>query len=106
MESEFAVETEGMIIQSLPHMCPIYIQSARLEKIDEPKKGMMTGSGYKYLLTARACQIQRQMLAANQRTEKRTPIGGIRLRIERVERGLQPRGSTAYVAEEGLVMCQ
>jgi len=44
MEAKFGAETEGMIIESLPHMCPMYIQSPRLDKIDEAKKCMLTGT--------------------------------------------------------------
>jgi len=67
MEAKFGAETEGMAIQSLSHMCPIYIQPPKLDKIYEAKKCMLSGTGYRCLLrdTARACQIQRQTLAAN-----------------------------------------
>jgi len=67
MEAKFRAETEGTAIQRLPHMWPIYIQPPKLDKIDEAKKYTLTGTGYRSLLrdTARTCQIQRQMLAAN-----------------------------------------
>jgi len=67
MEAKFRAETEATSIQSLPHMWPIYIQPPKLDKIDETKKCMLTGMGYRSLLrdTARACQIQRQTIAAN-----------------------------------------
>jgi len=59
--------TEGITIQNLHHMCPMYIQSPKLDEIDEAKKGMLTGTKYSCLLknTAKACQIQRRMLEAN-----------------------------------------
>jgi len=44
MESKFRTETEGMAIQSLPHMWPIYTQPPKLDKMDEAKKCMLTGS--------------------------------------------------------------
>jgi len=60
-ETKFGAKTEGMAIQSLPHMGiqPIYIQPPKLEKIEEAKKCMLTGACYSCLLsgTARACQI-------------------------------------------------
>jgi len=31
MKAKFGAETEGMAIQSLPHMCPIYIQLPKLD---------------------------------------------------------------------------
>jgi len=69
METNFEAETEGMAIQSLPHMGiqSIYIEPLKLDKMDEPKKRMLTGAGYRCLLrgAARACQIQRQIVVAN-----------------------------------------
>ena len=67
MEAKFRAVTQGMAIQSLPHMWPIYIQPPKLDKIDEAKKCMLKGTGYRSLLrdTSRACPIQRSMLAAN-----------------------------------------
>jgi len=67
MEAKFGAETEGAAIQNLPHMWPIYIQPPKLDKIDEAKKCMLTATGYRCLLrdTARACKIQKRMLAAN-----------------------------------------
>jgi len=58
-----------MAIQSLPHMWPIYIQPPKLDKIDEAKKCMLKGTGYRSLLrdTSRVCPIQRSMLAAKHR---------------------------------------
>jgi len=52
MESKVGAETEGMAIQSLPHLHihPIYIQPPKLDKIDEAKKCMLTGAGYRCLL--------------------------------------------------------
>jgi len=38
MEAKFRAVTQGMAIQSLPHMWPIYIQPPKLLKIDETKK--------------------------------------------------------------------
>jgi len=54
--------------------------ATKLDKIDEAKKCMWKGTGYRSLLrdTSRACPIQRSMLAANHRTENKTPLGGIR----------------------------
>jgi len=45
MEAKFGAETEGMAIQSLPHICPIYMQPPKLYKINEamdrkPRKGI------------------------------------------------------------------
>jgi len=37
METKFGAETEGMAIQSLPHMWPIHIQPPKLDKMDEAK---------------------------------------------------------------------
>jgi len=57
MEAKFRAETEGMAIQSLSHMWPIYI----LDKIDEAKKCMLNQTIYRSLLrdTSRACPIWR-----------------------------------------------
>jgi len=87
MEAKFGADPEGTAIQSLPQMWPVYIQPPKLDKIDEDKKCMLTGTGYRCFLRdiARACQIQRQMLSANHWTENRTPVGGIGERIERAE---------------------
>jgi len=51
------------LIQSLPHMWPIYIQPPKLDKMDEAKKCMLTGTGYRSLLrdTSRACPIQTEV---------------------------------------------
>jgi len=38
IEAKFRAATEGTGIQSLPHMWPIYIQSPKLDKIDEARK--------------------------------------------------------------------
>jgi len=61
MEAKFGAEFEGMAIQSLPHMWPIHIQPPKLDKMDEAKKYMLSGTGYRCLLrdTATAYQIQR-----------------------------------------------
>jgi len=77
-------------------MWPIYIQPPKLDKIDEAKKYRLKGTGYRSLLrdTSRACPIQRSMLAANHRTENRTPLGGIRGSIERVEGACNPIKTT------------
>jgi len=83
MEGKLRAVTQGMAIQSLTHMWPIYIQPPKLDKIDEVKKCMRKGTGYRSLL--RACPIQRSMLAANHCTENRIFFGGIRGSIERVE---------------------
>jgi len=87
MEAKIGADTEGMVMQNLPHIWPTYIQPPKLDKINEAKKCMLTGTGYKCLLrdTARACQIQRVMLAANHWTENGTPVGGIRERSEKIE---------------------
>jgi len=91
MEAKFRAATQGMV-QSLTHMWPIYTQSPKLDKIDEARKCMLKGTGYGSLLrdTSRACPIQRKMLAANHRTENRTPLREIRGTIERVEGGCNP----------------
>jgi len=46
METKFGAETEGMAIQSLPHLGiqPICIQQPKLDNIDESKKCMLTGA--------------------------------------------------------------
>jgi len=44
MEAKFRTATQGMAIQSLPHMWPIYIQPPKLDKIDEGGKRMLKGS--------------------------------------------------------------
>jgi len=58
--------------------------ATKLDKIDETKTCMLTGTRYRSLLrdTARTCQIQRRMPAANHWVEKRTHIGGNRERSE------------------------
>jgi len=62
METKFGAETEGMAIQSLPHLelQSLYIQPPKLDNIDEAKKCMLTGAWYSCLLrgSARARQIQ------------------------------------------------
>jgi len=67
MEAKFRAVTQGTAIQSLPHMWLIYIQPPKLDKIDEARKCMLKGIGYRSLLrdTSRACLVQRSMLAAN-----------------------------------------
>jgi len=87
MEVKSGAKAKRTAIQSLPHMWPMYIQTPRLDKLDEAKKCMLTRTKYRSLLwdTARACQIQRQMLASNYWTENGIPSGGIRERIERAE---------------------
>jgi len=87
MDAKFRSATEGTAIQILPpHVSHIYIQPLKLDKIDEAKKCMLKGTGYRSLLrdTSRACPIQRSMLSANHWTENRTPFGGTRGKIERV----------------------
>jgi len=77
MEAKFRAATQGMAIQSLPHMWPIYIQPPKLDKMDEATKCMLKVTRYSSLLrdTFGACPIQRSVLAANHRTENRTPWG-------------------------------
>jgi len=67
-----------MANQSLTHMWPLYIQPPKLDKIDEAKKCMLKGTVYSSLLRdiSRARPIQRSMLAADHRTENRTPLVG------------------------------
>jgi len=67
MEAKFRAATQGMAIQNLPHMWPTYVQPPKLDKIDEAKKCMLKGTGYRSLLrdTSRACPIHRSKLAAN-----------------------------------------
>jgi len=54
-EAKCEADTEGMAIQSLPHMRPIDTQPPKLDKINEAKKCMLIGTGD----TVRACQIPR-----------------------------------------------
>ena len=67
MEAKFGAATAGMAILGLPHLWPIYIQPPKLDKIDEAKKCMLKGTGYRSLLrdTSRTCPTRRSMLAAN-----------------------------------------
>jgi len=67
MEATFRAVTQGMAIQSLTHMWPTYIQPPKLDKIDDARKCMLKGTGYRSLMrdTSRACPIQRPRLAAN-----------------------------------------
>jgi len=98
MEIKFGAETEGMAIHSLPHLGIqlIYIQLPKVDNIDEAKKCMLTGAWYNCLLrgSARACQIQRWVLAANHWTENGVPVGGIRERIEGAEGACNPIRTT------------
>jgi len=66
-ETKFKTETDGTPIQSLPHMWPIHIQPSKLDKMDEAKKCVMTGTRCRSLLrdTARIQQTQRRMPAEN-----------------------------------------
>jgi len=50
MEAKFRAVTQGMAIQSFTHMWPIYIQPPKLDKIDEAKKCMVKGIGYRSFL--------------------------------------------------------
>jgi len=45
IETMFGAETEGMAIQSLPNLGiqSMYIESPKLDNIDESKKSMLTG---------------------------------------------------------------
>jgi len=54
MEAKFGAETEGMAIHSLAHLRPMYIQPPKLDKIDEAKKCVLTGTGYICLLRGTA----------------------------------------------------
>jgi len=69
METKLGAEMGGKAIQGLPHLRiqPTYIQPPKLDNIDEAKKCMLTGAGYRCLLrgSASTCQIQRGMLGAN-----------------------------------------
>jgi len=62
----------------------------------DAKKCMLTGAWYSCLLrgSARAWQIQRQVLTANQWTENWVPNGGVRERIEGAEGVFNPIGRT------------
>jgi len=77
MGAKFRAPTQGMVIQSLPHMWTTQIQSSKLDKIDEARKCMLKGTGYRSLLrvTSRGCPIQRSMLAAKHQNENRTHLG-------------------------------
>lgn len=46
METKFGAKTEGMAIQSLPHLGiqPIYIQPPSTDNIADPKKCLLTGA--------------------------------------------------------------
>jgi len=46
MEAKFGAETEGMAIQSLPHLGiqPIYLQPPNPDSIADAKKCMLTGA--------------------------------------------------------------
>jgi len=46
IETKFGADTEGMTIQSLPHLGiqPIYIQPSKLDSIANAKKCMLTGA--------------------------------------------------------------
>jgi len=62
----------------------IYIEPPNPDKIADAKRCMLTGALCSCLLrgSARAWQIQRQMLKAYHWTENGVPIGGVRKRIE------------------------
>jgi len=68
------------------------ITAIKLDEMDEAKKCMLTGTEYRSILrdTARTCQIQRQMLAANHWTENGTTVAGIRERTKRDEGACNP----------------
>jgi len=55
-QAKFRAKTEGAAIQNLSHMWPIYIQPLKLDNMDEAKKYMLTGTGYRSSLrdTSRA----------------------------------------------------
>jgi len=86
MEAKFRAETKRPF-RACPTCGPFICTATKLDKIDKAKKCMLKGIGSRSLLrdTFRACQIQRWMLAVNHWTENRTPLGGIRGRIERAE---------------------
>jgi len=94
MEAKFRAATQSIDILACPMCSPyISIKPPKLDKIDEAKKCMLKGTGYRSVLkdTSRACPIQRSMLAANHQTEnRRTPLRGIRGSIERVGEACNP----------------
>jgi len=96
MEAKFGEKTEGTAIQSLSSMGIQPISLPKLDKIDKAEMCMLTGARYRCLLRgpARACQIQRWMLAANHWTEKGIPIRRIRERIERAEGSCNSKWTT------------
>jgi hypothetical protein len=67
-----------------------------LYTIADAKKCLLTGACCSCLLrsSAKACKIQRQMLAANHWTEHRVPNGGVRERTEGAEGVCNPIGRT------------
>ena len=70
-----------------------HIQSPNLDIIVNAKKCMLEGAWYGCLLRGPARQIQRWMLAVNQRTECRVPYREVRERTEGVEGVCNPIGS-------------
>jgi len=85
MKAKFGAQSEGMATQNLSHMWPTYIQPPKLDKIDKAKKYMLIGTWYRCLWrnTARACPIQRRMLAGNLWTENGTSP------LQELEKGLK-----------------
>jgi len=65
-EAKFGQRLKELPFRACP-TCGPYIYPPKLDKMDEAKKCMLTGTGYRSLLrdTARTCQIQRRILAAN-----------------------------------------
>jgi hypothetical protein len=75
---------------------PSHKQPLNSDTIGDSKKCLLTRAWYSCLLrgSARAWQIQKQMLAANHWTVHRVPSGGVKRKDWRSWRGLQPIGRT------------
>jgi hypothetical protein len=87
-ETKCVAETEGNIIQRLPHpRDPSHIQTPNPVTNVDVKKFLLTETPYTCLLrnSFRAWQIQRQMLAITHWTEHRFPNGGVRENTEGTE---------------------
>jgi hypothetical protein len=95
------VRTEGKAIQRLPNLGihPIYSHQTRMLLWMPGSSCWWSEALYGCLLrsSARAWQIQRQMLAAKQWTEHGVPDGGVRERTEGAERVCSPMGGGATV---------
>ena len=82
--------------ETAPPGYPSHIQSPNPDTFTDAKKCLLTGPEYSGLLrdSARAWQIQRQMLAVNHWTEHAVPNVGGRERIGGTEEICNPKGRT------------